>query len=534
MTYGIEAEGLTKRFGETQALAGVDLAAREGTVLGVLGPNGAGKTTAVRVLATLLQPDAGTARVAGHDVVGEPAAVRARIGLTGQYASVDEDLTGTQNLLLIGQLLGMRTGEARARAAELLEWFDLTEAAARPAKTYSGGMRRRLDLAASLVGRPSVIFLDEPTTGLDPAKREEMWDVVRRVVADGATVLLTTQYLEEADALADEITVIDRGRVIAHDTPDGLKKHVGGQRLRVRPLDASRLGDVRDVLTRLTGTAPEETPRHELICRVDDDSLLPELVGRLRDERIPVSELSLHLPSLDEVFLTLTGRTAGDGAVPGRRVALPPAEPRRGLPHPDRPHGRRRRDHRGGGMTTDLSPDIALPARRLPVAENRPPTSSPLWRQAVVLARRALIKTWRTPEALVDVTLQPIIFLALFTYVFGGAIAHGSQHAYLIFLLPGLLGQTIAMASVSLGQNLNTDIQKGVFDRFRSLPIARSAPLIGAVLADVARYLILFAFMMGSGLIMGFRASNGVLPTLAALVLSMGFALCFGWVSVFV
>jgi oleandomycin transport system ATP-binding protein len=250
--------------------------------------------------------------VAGIDVLKQPQRVRRRIGLTGQYASVDEDLTGTQNLLLIGQLLGLRTREARSRAAELLEWFDLSEAAGRTAKTYSGGMRRRLDLAASLVGRPSVIFLDEPTTGLDPAKREEMWDVVRRVVADGATVLLTTQYLEEADALADEITVIDRGRVIAHDTPDGLKQHVGGQRLRVRPIDAARLGDVRDVLTRLTGATPEETPRHELICRVDDDSLLPELVGRLREEQIPVSELSLHLPSLDEVFLTLTGRTASD------------------------------------------------------------------------------------------------------------------------------------------------------------------------------------------------------------------------------
>jgi len=308
MTYGIEAEGLTKRFGDTQALAGVDLAAREGTVLGVLGPNGAGKTTAVRVLATLLQPDAGSARVAGFDVLKQPAEVRARIGLTGQYASVDEDLTGTQNLLLIGQLLGFSTREARARAAELLDWFDLTEAAGRTAKTYSGGMRRRLDLAASLVGRPSVIYLDEPTTGLDPAKREEMWDVVRKVVADGATVLLTTQYLEEADALADEITVIDHGKVIAHDTPDGLKRHIGGQRLKVRPVDPGRTQEVRRILTDLTRRVPETSTRGELTCPVDDDSLLPELVGRLAGNGITVSELSLHLPSLDEVFLTLTGR----------------------------------------------------------------------------------------------------------------------------------------------------------------------------------------------------------------------------------
>jgi oleandomycin transport system ATP-binding protein len=310
MTYAIEAVGLTKRFGKTQALAGVDLAAREGTVLGVLGPNGAGKTTAVRILATLLQPDTGTARVAGLDVVKNAAAVRAQIGLTGQYASVDEDLTGTQNLVMIGELLNLTKRDAKARAGELLEWFDLAAAAERRAKTYSGGMRRRLDLAASLVGRPSVIFLDEPTTGLDPAKREEMWEVVRRVVGDGSTVLLTTQYLEEADALADEISVIDSGRVIAHDTPDGLKRIIGGQRLQVRPRDLSRLEDVRTMLRELTRTEPEETGRGELTARVDDDSLLPELVRRVSAAGIHVNELSLHLPSLDEVFMTLTGKGA--------------------------------------------------------------------------------------------------------------------------------------------------------------------------------------------------------------------------------
>jgi oleandomycin transport system ATP-binding protein len=313
-TYAIEATGLTKRFGETVALDGVDLAAREGTVLGVLGPNGAGKTTAVRILATLLRPDAGSARVAGLDVQRDAAAVRALVGLTGQYASVDEDLTGTQNLVMIGQLLDLPTRQARTRAGELLAWFDLTDAAGRVAKTYSGGMRRRLDLAASLVGRPAVIFLDEPTTGLDPAKREEMWDVVRRVVADGSTVLLTTQYLEEADALADEITVIDHGRVIAHDTPDGLKRVVGGQRVRVRPADPARAGDVRAILTELTGSAPAESARHEFTARVDDDSLLPELVRRVSGAGISVHELSLYLPTLDEVFLTLTGRRSENNA----------------------------------------------------------------------------------------------------------------------------------------------------------------------------------------------------------------------------
>ena len=233
----IEASGLAKSFGDTTALDGVDLAARRGTVFAVLGPNGAGKTTAVRILATLLRADRGPPWSTGS-TCARARKVRESIGLTGQFASVDEDLTGIQNLVMIGQLLDL-SKQARARADELLPWFDLAEAAGELAKTYSGGMRRRLDLAAGLVGRPPVIFLDEPTTGLDPAKREDMWGVVRSLVSDGATVLLTTQYLEEADALADEITVIDHGRVIAHDTPDGLKRVVGGHPL-VRPADPAR------------------------------------------------------------------------------------------------------------------------------------------------------------------------------------------------------------------------------------------------------------------------------------------------------
>jgi oleandomycin transport system ATP-binding protein len=316
----IQAEGLRKRFGSTQALDGVDLAVPAGTVLGVLGPNGAGKTTAVRILATLLKADSGTALIGGYDVTTHPHQVRRTIGLTGQYASVDEDLTGTQNLLLIGQLLGLSTRDAKARAAELLAWFDLADAAGRMAKTYSGGMRRRLDLAASLVGRPAVIFLDEPTTGLDPAKREDMWDVVRNLVGDGSTVLLTTQYLDEADALADEITVIDHGRVIAHDTPDGLKRVIGGQRIVVTPSDRARLGDVERLLLDVTGHRAAVTGRSELTVPVVDGrghlplagDVFAHVVGRLAAEGIGVNELSLHLPSLDEVFMTLTGHGTTD------------------------------------------------------------------------------------------------------------------------------------------------------------------------------------------------------------------------------
>jgi oleandomycin transport system ATP-binding protein len=316
MEFAIEAAGLTKRFGSTQALAGVDLVVPTGTVLGVLGPNGAGKTTAVRILATLLRADAGTARVAGYDVAREAEQVRQQIGLTGQYASVDEDLTGVENLVLIGQLLDLPTRAARTRAGELLEWFGLADAAGRPAKTYSGGMRRRLDLAASLVGRPAVIFLDEPTTGLDPAKREDMWDVIRTLVADGSTVLLTTQYLDEADALADRITVFDHGRVIADDTPEGLKRIVGGQTLRVRPADPGRLDEVRAILADVAGgraaagTEPQSPGRGVLSVPVAGDAALAATVARLGAAGIAVTELSLHLPSLDEVFFTLTGSRA--------------------------------------------------------------------------------------------------------------------------------------------------------------------------------------------------------------------------------
>ncbi|HYT10274.1 MAG TPA: ATP-binding cassette domain-containing protein [Mycobacteriales bacterium] len=308
MTYAIEAEGLVKRFGGTTALAGVDLAARPGTVLGVLGPNGAGKTTAVRVLATLLRPDAGRARVSGHDVVADAGRVRRLIGLTGQYASVDDDLTGLENLTLIGRLLDLTGRDARRRAADLLERFDLTEAGGRLARTYSGGMRRRLDLAASLVGRPSVIFLDEPTTGLDPTKREEVWNTVRKLVRDGATVLLTTQYLEEADALADEISVFDRGMVIAHGTPHELKRVVGGQSLEVRPADEARLAEVGAVLAAVSGRTPESPSRSVLRVAVDDDAALTVAVRRLADAGIAVTELSLRLPGLDAVFAALTGQ----------------------------------------------------------------------------------------------------------------------------------------------------------------------------------------------------------------------------------
>jgi oleandomycin transport system ATP-binding protein len=309
MNNAVLAEGLAKRFGETRALDGVDLAAPAGSVLGLLGPNGAGKTTAVRILATLLAPDAGHASVCGYDVVRDAHQVRQLVGLTGQYASVDEMLTGAENLLLIGRLLGQTRAAAKERARELLERFDLTGAANRAAKTYSGGMRRRLDLAASLVGRPRVLFLDEPTTGLDPRSRLNMWQIVRDLVADGVTVLLTTQYLEEADQLADEIAVVDHGRVIATGTPAQLKARTGAQPLVVRPADVVDLPIVTSIVRDLTGEVPV-VAGSTVTVSVTDPALLPAVVRRLDDAEVVVAELALRDASLDEVFLSLTGHRA--------------------------------------------------------------------------------------------------------------------------------------------------------------------------------------------------------------------------------
>jgi oleandomycin transport system ATP-binding protein len=311
MTSVIEAEGLTKRFGATQALAGVDIAADRGQVLALLGPNGAGKTTIVRILSTLLRADEGQARISGYDVVTDAVAVRQLIGLTGQYASVDEELTGTENLIMIGRLLGFTRAAARGRARDMLDRFDLTEAAGRAVKTYSGGMRRRLDLGASLLGEPEVLFLDEPTTGLDPRARSQMWETIRGVIAAGATVMLTTQYLEEADELAHQIAVIDHGRVVAAGTPAELKARTGSQTLVVRAADRALTHQVATAVAEVTGMAPDVRADTGLVtAAVTDPAMVPVVVRRLDEAGIVAAELALRLPSLDEVFFTLTGHLA--------------------------------------------------------------------------------------------------------------------------------------------------------------------------------------------------------------------------------
>jgi ABC-2 type transport system ATP-binding protein len=314
MTNAIETAGLTKSFGETKALAGVDLAIRKGSVYGLLGPNGAGKTTIIRVLSTLIRPDGGTAKVLGHDVVRDARAVRQKVSLTGQYASVDEDLTGLENLVLVGRLLGLAWRDARRRAGELLEAFGLTEAGGRQVRTYSGGMRRRVDIAASLVAIPEILFLDEPTTGLDPRSRNQVWELVRRIAAEGTTVLLTTQYLDEADRLAERMAVIDHGKVIAEGTSRDLKSSIGSNTLRLRLGNADQRPRALELVSRVLGDGvfPAQEPL-EVTARVESPTQAAAVLAALGEAGVDVAQLSVGDPSLDEVFLALTGKPA-DGA----------------------------------------------------------------------------------------------------------------------------------------------------------------------------------------------------------------------------
>jgi ABC-2 type transport system ATP-binding protein len=505
----VRVQGVTKRFGATIALAGVDLEVAHGTVFGLLGPNGAGKTTLVRVLATLLTPDSGRAEVFGRDVVHDATAVREMIGLTGQFAAIDEILTGRENLVMFGRLFDLSPAEARARAQELLERFDLVEAADRSASTYSGGMRRRLDLASSLLTRPGIMFLDEPTTGLDPRSRNQIWAAVRELVRDGTTVLLTTQYLEEADELADRIAVIDHGRVIAEGTGNELKDRVGGQILEVELADAAQREDAISVLARVGCGEPEPDDRPNrltLPAPRDGLELVEEGASALRDAGVAVSEIALRRPTLDDVFLQLTGAPpSDDGSAP--------------RPAPVASDG-------GGGGHGRV-----LRIHRPTMHELR----SALTDARVVTARN-LRHFVRQPQLLIFSTIQPIMFVLLFAYVFGGAVKGSLPGGvkYIDFLLPGILVQSVAFRATQTAIGLSEDLKRGVVDRFRSMPMARSAVLIGRTVADLVRNVLILGLMIAVGYLIGFRFHAGVLQALASVAVVSAFGLALSWIFAFV
>ncbi|MDX6671452.1 MAG: type transport system ATP-binding protein [Solirubrobacteraceae bacterium] len=513
----VHVEGVTKRFGATLALGGVDLDVAEGTVFALLGPNGAGKTTLVRVLATLLAPDAGRAEVFGRDVVHEAAAVRELLGLTGQFAAVDEILTGRENLQMFGRLFDLSRDKARQRAAELLERFELADAADRPARTYSGGMRRRLDLASSLLTRPRVLCLDEPTTGLDPRSRNEIWAIVRELVREGTTIMLTTQYLEEADQLADRIAVIDHGRVIAQGTGNELKDRVGGQILEVELINAAQRDEAQSVLAAVGCGDPEPGERLDqltLPAPRDGLELIEDAASALRHARIGVSDLGLRRPTLDDVFLQLTGAPPSeDGAGPNEPASagrVPPAT--------------------SPASATDDGARMFLALHRPSLQEVR----SALADTRVVTGRN-LRHFIRQPQLLIFSTIQPIMFVLLFAYVFGGAVK-GSLHGvkYIDFLLPGIFVQSVAFRATQTAVGLSEDLERGVIDRFRSMPMARSAVLIGRTVADLVRNVLIIGLMTAVGYLIGFRFHAGLPNALACVAVVSAFGLALSWIFAFV
>ena len=516
-TAAVRVEGLVKRFGATVALAGVDLEVAQGTVFGLLGPNGAGKTTLVRVLATLLEPDAGRAEVFGRDVVNEAVAVRELLGLTGQFAAVDEILSGRENLLMFGRLFGLPRHEARRRAAALLERFDLADAADRPAKTYSGGMRRRLDLASSLLTRPRILFLDEPTTGLDPRSRNEIWAIVRELVGEGTTLLLTTQYLEEADQLAEQIVVIDHGRVIAQGTGNELKDRVGGQILEVQLTSATQRERAQAVLAEVGCGDPEPGQRSDqltLPAPRDGLELIEDAAAHLRRAGISVSDLGLRRPTLDDVFLQLTG--------------APPSEDGAGSKPPAAPQPKRDADGRS-----------AIVRRYRPVLRLRAPSSQKLSAavtDAWVVTARNLRHFIRQPQLLIFSTIQPVMFVLLFVYVFGGAVRGSLPRGvtYVDFLLPGILVQSVAFRATQTAIGLAEDLERGVVDRFRSMPMTRSAVLLGRTLADLVRNVLILVLMIVIGYLIGFSFHGGALQAIACVAVVAAFGFALSWIFAFV
>ena len=512
----VEAHDLVKVFprGNVRALDGVSLEVEAGTVLGLLGPNGAGKTTVVRILSTILGPDSGRASVLGLDVVTQAEAVRRTIGLAGQYAAVDENLTGRENIHMVARLSHLSRAVAARRANELLEEFGLAHAGDRVLKTYSGGMRRRLDLAAALVANPPVLFLDEPTTGLDPQSRQGLWTAIEELVSEGTTVLLTTQYLEEADRLARDIVVIDHGRVIAQGTPAQLKADLGTSVVSVT------LGDRAAV----DGRAPAAGA----------------VFGEAADRRGPRDRADGHGRAQGRGRRAALARCGGDRH---RRPGAARAQPRRRVPEPHRSqdHHRRgrsrrteteaglrpgtqeRRDRREGcRMTTTLRAPLLV--------DQQSPGSRLSWAVADIatMAKRNILAVMRTPEALFFTTLQPIMFTLLFTYVFGGAIHVPGGH-YIEFLMPGIFVQTVIFGAMSSAAGLAEDLHKGIIERFRALPMSRSAVLAGRTTSDLVRNVFVVVLITLVGYAVGFRIGTNFALFVCGVLVILFFAYALSW-----
>ncbi len=510
------AQGLVKQFGETKALDDVDLEVGRAKVVGLLGPNGAGKTTAVRVFTTLIKPDRGRAFIDGIDVLAQPMRAKARIGLTGQYAAVDERLTAFENLEHVGRLFHLSKATARERGRELLDRFDLSDAADRLVKGYSGGMRRRLDIAMSLIARPSVLFLDEPTTGLDPRSRQSVWELIEELVAGGTTTLLTTQYLDEAERLADEIVVIDHGRVIARGTSEELKQQVGAERLEITAgrghcarggVGGARPDGVRD---RRARRRRGRTHRHR--ARAGDRGRRSRRRAPTRRRRCGVRRH--HPPVVDA----------------RRRVLRPHRACRRG----GRVDALRARGS-DQPMTTTSDPTATASGQSdvTPAPAAEIPTG-PIWvlKDSWTEATRHLRAVPRNPELLIFATIQPIMFVVLFVYVFGGSV--DTPIDYKQYVVPGIFCQTVLFNSAFTGVGVADDLSKGIIDRLRSLPMYQGGVLIGRTLSDACRNVITFAVMFAVAYLVGFRIEGTIWQAFLATALMFFFSYAFSWIQAWI
>jgi ABC-2 type transport system ATP-binding protein len=501
MMFAIEARGIIKSFGEKKVLDGIDLKIQKGSIHAVLGPNGSGKTTLIKILSTLLKADNGNIKVGGYDASEHPEKIRECISLTGQNASVDEELTGSENLFLFARLLGYPASEAKARANELLSAFDLKESGNKLVKTYSGGMRRRLDIAASIVKIADILFLDEPTTGLDPRSRNNLWAVIRSLARKGTTILLSTQYLEEAEQLADKITVIDEGRVISEGTSNELKASIGNNMLHVHLNGVEKL-HLEKVLRHIDYPGVQtEQENKKISFPVSGHKQAITILGELQNNDIEITAFNLSRPDLNEVFLSLTGKLKDN-------------------------HDEEENQYNSG---TDEEP-AALSVSQI-VEHAKPYHRSGSFSNKLMFGWRNIVKVKHIPEQFMDVLITPIMFTFTFTFIFGGALA-GSTGAYLKFFLPGILVQTLTFNAMYAGININNDVSKGIFDRFRSMPIWLPAPLSGIFIGDFFRHLISGSLVLLFGFILGFRSEAGIPAFILSFLIMIFFAMSVSWVFI--